>query len=81
MEKYYIATLNAINLIGSKTAMKMIEIFGSAENIWRAKLSQFQEARLNPKIIDNLIDFRSKYPDAVEKLKSAHFLTKIIRQF
>ena len=68
MEKYYIATLNAINLIGSKTAMKMIEIFGSAENIWRAKLSQFQEARLNPKIIDNLIDFRSKYPDAVEKL-------------
>lgn len=68
MERYYIATLNAINLIGSKTAMKLIEIFGSAKDIWRAKLSQLQEAGLNPKIIDNLTEFRSKYPDAVEKL-------------
>lgn len=68
MERYYIATLNAVNLIGSKTALKLIEIFGSAENVWKAKLPQFQDAGISSKIIDSFIEFRSKYPDAVEKL-------------
>ncbi len=68
MEKYYLATLNAVNLIGSKTTQKLVEIFGSAENVWRAELPQLQQTAFNPKIINNLTEFRSKYPDAVEKL-------------
>lgn len=68
MEKYYAATLQAVSLIGSKTLQKLIEIFGSAESVWRAELPQFQELKLNPKVIDNLIEFRTKFPDAVEKL-------------
>lgn len=68
MERYYIATLHAISLIGHKTVRKLIEIFGSAENVWKADLAQFQQAGLNQKIIDKLTEFRSEYPDAVEKL-------------
>ncbi len=68
MERYYIATLHAISLIGHKTVRKLIEIFGSAENVWKADLAQFQQAGLNQKIIDKLTKFRSEYPDAVEKL-------------
>ncbi len=68
MERYYLAALNAVNLIGTKTLQKLIEKFGSAENIWRAEISQLTEAGFNQKIIDNFIEFRSKHPDAVEKL-------------
>ena len=68
MERYYLATLNAVSLIGSKTLQKLVEKFGSAENIWRAEISQLASAGFNQKIIDNLTDFRSKHPDAVEKL-------------
>jgi len=68
LEKYYLASLNAVPLIGSKTAQKLIGIFGSAENVWRADLPLFQQAGVNQRIIDNIIDFRSQHPDAVEKL-------------
>lgn len=68
MERYYIATLHAINLIGHQSVRKLVEIFGSAENVWRSEISQLKESNFNPKMIENLIEFRSKFPDAVEKL-------------
>lgn len=68
MEKYYLATLNAVPLIGNKTAQKLVEIFGSAENVWRAELPLFQQAGVNQRIVDSFTEFRSKFPDAVEKL-------------
>lgn len=68
MERYYIATLNAISLIGPKSVKKLLEKFGSAENVWRADSSQIQDTKLNSKIIYNLIEFRRQHPDAVEKL-------------
>lgn len=68
LERYYIATLHAISLIGHQSVKKLIEKFGSAESIWRADLSQLQAAKLNPKGLKNFIEFRAQYPDAVEKL-------------
>ena len=68
MERYYIATLHAISQIGHQSVKKLVEKFGSAANVWRADLSQLQAAELNPIIISNLTNFRSQYPDAVEKL-------------
>lgn len=68
MEKYYIAILKSISRIGNKTARQLIEIFGSAENVWRADSAQLQQAGLTSKIIENLFEFRRNYPDAVEKL-------------
>ena len=68
MEKYYIATLNAISKIGNKATKELIKIFGSAENVWRAKLPEFKDAGINAKALDNFINFRSEHPDAVEKL-------------
>ena len=68
MERYYIATLHAISLIGHQTVRKLIEIFGSAENVWHADLTALQKAGLNQKGLDNFTEFRSSHPDAVEKL-------------
>ena len=68
MERYYIATLHAISLIGHQSVRKLVEIFGSAENVWRADSSKLKESDFKPKMIENLLEFRSKYPDAVEKL-------------
>ena len=68
MEKYYVATLHAISLIGHQSVKKLVEKFGSAENVWLAESSQLQNAGVNQRIIDNLINFRNQYPDAVEKL-------------
>ena len=68
MEKYYIATLNAISKIGNKATKELIKIFGSAENVWHAKLPEFANAGINAKALDNFLNFRAEHPDAVEKL-------------
>ncbi len=68
MEKYYIATLNAVNLFGSARCRQLIETFGSAEKVWRAEIPELEEAKLKSNLIDSLINFRQEHPDAVEQL-------------
>ena len=68
MEKFYIAVLNSISRIGTKTTKKLIEIFGSAENVWRADFSQFQNIEMNQTARENFFEYRRKNPNAVEKL-------------
>ena len=51
-----------------KSVQKLLEVFGSAENVWRAELPELIKAKLNPRAAENLVEFRTKYPDAVEKL-------------
>ena len=68
MEKFYIAVLNSISRIGTKTTQKLIEIFGSAENVWRADFSQFQNIEMNQTARENFFEYRRKNPNAVEKL-------------
>ena len=68
MERYYIATLNAVSRIGHQSVKKLVEIFGSAENVWKADLPDLIESGINRHAAENLAEFRNKYPDAVEKL-------------
>ena len=68
MERYYIATLNAVSQIGSKSVKKLLKLFGSAENVWRTESSELIKAGFNQRAAENLAEFRNKYPDAVEKL-------------
>ena len=68
MEKYYIATLNAVNKVGHKSVKKLVEVFGSAENVWKADLTELLKAGINKGAAENLVEFRSQHPDAVEKL-------------
>lgn len=68
MDRYYIAVLNSISRIGSKTTKKLVEIFGSAENVWKADFSQFQNIAINQTALNNFFELRRKNPDAVEKL-------------
>ena len=68
MERYYIATLSAVNRIGHQSVKKLVEVFGSAENVWRADLSELVNAGINQKAAENLVEFRSQHPDAVKKL-------------
>lgn len=68
MERYYIATLNAVSKVGHQSVKKLIENFGSAENVWRAELQELLNSKLNQRAAENLVEFRKKFPDAVEKL-------------
>ena len=77
MEKYYIATLSAVNRIGHQSVKKLIKVFGSAENVWRADLSELITFGINQKAAENLIEFRSQHPDAVEKLVTFCNLKKV----
>ena len=60
MERYYIATLNAVSKVGHQSV--------SAENVWRAELPELIKAKINIQAAENLVEFRKKFPDAVEKL-------------
>ncbi len=68
MEKYYIATLNAVSKVGHQSVKKLVEVFGSAENVWKADLNELTKAGINKGAAENLVEFRSQHPDAVEKL-------------
>lgn len=68
MERYYIATLNAVSKVGHQSVKKLIENFGSAENVWHAELQELLNSKLNQRAAENLVEFRKKFPDAVEKL-------------
>ena len=68
MERYYIATLSAVNRIGHQSVKKLVEVFGSAENVWRADLQDLINSGINKNAAENLVEFRQKHPDAVEKL-------------
>ncbi len=68
MEKFYVATLNAVNLLGSARVRRLIEIFGSAENIWRAEDSAIKNTNIPTDAVDSFLNFRHEHPDAVEQL-------------
>lgn len=68
LEKYYIATLNAVQKVGHQSVRRLVENFGSAENAWRTELAELLESGINRGAAENLVEFRAKYPDAVEKL-------------
>lgn len=68
MERYYIATLNAVSKVGHQSVKKLVEVFDSAENVWKADLSELIKSGINQNAAENLVEFRSQHPDAVEKL-------------
>ncbi len=67
-ENFYVAVLNSIRGIGAETTKKLINYFGSAEDVLHAPLAQLQQAGVSQKIVDNLIAFRRENPAAAEKL-------------
>lgn len=68
MEKYYVAAINAVNLLGAQRTRKLIEFFGGAENAWRAEPELLKQV-LSPKALESFIDFRQKNPAAPEILQ------------
>ena len=67
MEKYYVAAINAVNLLGAQRTRKLVEFFKSAEKAWRAGEEQLKQI-LSPKAIESFLEFRQKNPAAPEKL-------------
>lgn len=68
LEKYFIAALNAANLIGCKRLQLLMKFFGSAEAVWNASDKDLSETGLPDKALHSLLDFRHKHPNAPEKL-------------
>lgn len=68
MEKFFMATVNAADKIGSQRTIKMSKVFGSAENFWKADGEEIEKSVLPPSAVKSFLDFREKHPDAPEKL-------------
>ena len=68
MEKYYVAAINAVNLLGAQRTRKLIDFFRGAKNAWRADETQLKQV-LPPKALESFVDFRQKNPDAPEILQ------------
>jgi len=65
MDKYLIA-LSEINGLGQVTLKKLIDLFGSAQNIWQAKAADLKNFQLPEKIIKIIINERLKLnPDKI----------------
>jgi len=79
MDKYLIA-LSEINGLGQVTLKKLIDLFGSAQNIWQAKAADLKNFQLPEKIIKIIINERLKLnPDKIveqiikEQIKTTDF--------
>ena len=68
MEKYYVAAINAVNLLGAQRTRQLVEFFEGAEKAWNAELEQLQKSGLTANALESFVEFRHKNPDAPEKL-------------
>jgi len=68
LEKYFIAAITAANHVGSKSVQKLINFFGSAENIWNAEVIELKNCGLQKKAVESFLQFRTEHPNAPEKL-------------
>lgn len=68
MEKYFIAAITAANHVGSKSVQKLINFFGSAENVWKAEVIELKNCGLQKKAVESFLQFRAEHPNAPEKL-------------
>lgn len=64
MEKYYVAAINAVNLLGVQRTRRLIEFFKGAEKAWRAEPALLEKSGLPPDAVESFLDFRQKNPDA-----------------
>lgn len=69
MEKFYVAALNAVNLLGNKRVQRLTDFFGGAEKAWRAESADLKKSGLPERVLTSLMDFKEQHPDAVEKLQ------------
>ncbi len=68
MEKYFIAAITAANHVGNKSVQRLINFFGSAEEVWKAEEGDLEKAGLNRKSLKSFLQFREEHPHAPEKL-------------
>ena len=68
MEKYYVAAINAVNLLGAQRTRRLIEFFRGAEKAWRAEQSLLEKSGLPPKAFEAFLEFRHQNPDAPQIL-------------
>ena len=68
MEKYYIATISAAKYVGIATIRKLLDCFGDAKSVWTAKIDELFEVGMDKRAFDSFVEFRTKNPNAPEKL-------------
>ncbi len=62
------AAVNAADQIGYRRLMLLIDFFGSAEVVWKAKETALKYAGLPENALNSLINFRSENPDFPERV-------------
>ena len=69
-EKYYVAAMGGVTGFGNKSISRIVKFFGSAKAAWFAQTGDVLKLGVRKSSLESFIDFRTKYPDAPEKLVS-----------
>lgn len=77
MEKYYVAAINAVNTIGSRRILKLIEVFGNAKAAWQAEKGELEKVGLPANSLESFLNFRLLHPNAPENLAEFCAVKKI----
>ena len=68
-EKFYIAAITAANFLGCRRVLRLMEIFGTAKNIWEVDDIELEKSGLPTSALESLLDWRKKYPDCPEMVE------------
>jgi len=68
MEKYFMAALGGAEGLGNKSITHLVKIFGSAKAVWFADVADLVKTGIRKNSLEAFMNFRSKHPDAPEKL-------------
>ncbi len=77
-EKQSYLGLSLLPQIGSRTLVKLIEYFGSAERAWRSPLSEYKPLNLPEKVFDSIVNTRPKINLEQEWQKIDQSQTKVL---
>ena len=69
-EKYYVAAMGSVAGFGNKSISRIVKFFGSAKEAWFAQTGDIKNLGIRKSSLESFIEFRTKYPDAPEKLVS-----------
>ena len=68
MEKYFMAAMGGAEKFGNKSIKLLVEFFGSAKAAWSADIADLFKAGVRKNALEAFTEFRTKHPDAPEKL-------------
>ena len=63
-DKFFLAALDTASGLGKKSIARLVEFFGSAQDVWNADIAELSRVGVRKNSLDALVNFRAYNPDA-----------------